>query len=176
VIFYTSEHSVTAGISVGKQAGAVADTGSQCRLPTIRCSLFWVLARRRLPTFRGNVGPRGWELEVAKHQQPMPRNIPEEQRPNWITRQRKPETCHGHSRCSTHTVYVSAFVRVYFVLVYSSQMFLLLTLQSPVVTLCTAQQSLYVPHSGHYMYRTMVTVCTARFNIRKSHVLPAQCI
>ena len=25
-----------------------------------------------------------------------------------------------------------------------------------------AQQSLYVPHSGHYIYRTVVTVCTAQ--------------
>ena len=31
-----------------------------------------------------------------------------------------------------------------------------------VVTVCTAQWSLYVPHSCHYMYRTVVTVCTAQ--------------
>jgi len=31
-----------------------------------------------------------------------------------------------------------------------------------VVTICTAQRSLYVPHSGHYMYRTVVTICTAQ--------------
>jgi hypothetical protein len=36
-----------------------------------------------------------------------------------------------------------------------------------VVTICTAQWSLYVPHSGHYMYRTVVTICTATFNIQK---------
>ena len=30
-----------------------------------------------------------------------------------------------------------------------------------VVTICTAQWSLYVPHSGQYMYRTAVTICTA---------------
>ena len=29
-----------------------------------------------------------------------------------------------------------------------------------VVIICTAQWSLYVPHSGHYMYRTVVTICT----------------
>ena len=29
-----------------------------------------------------------------------------------------------------------------------------------VVTTCTAQWSLYVPHSGHYMYLTVVTICT----------------
>ena len=29
------------------------------------------------------------------------------------------------------------------------------------VTICTAQWSLYVPHSGHYMYRTAVTICTS---------------
>ena len=33
-----------------------------------------------------------------------------------------------------------------------------------VVTICTAQWSLYVPHSGHYMYR--------QFNIQQSYVLP----
>jgi hypothetical protein len=61
---------------------------------------------------------------------------------------------------------------------------------SPVVTICTAQWSLYVPYSGQYMYRTVVTVCTAQwslyvpysghymyhqFNIQQSHVLPTQC-
>jgi hypothetical protein len=30
--------------------------------------------------------------------------------------------------------------------------------------------------SGHYMYRTVVTVCTARFNIQQFYVLPTQCI
>ena len=34
-----------------------------------------------------------------------------------------------------------------------------------VVTMCTAQWSLYVPHSGHYMYRTVVTVCTAQCSL-----------
>jgi len=29
-----------------------------------------------------------------------------------------------------------------------------------VVTICTAQWSLYEPPSGHYMYRTVVTICT----------------
>ena len=28
------------------------------------------------------------------------------------------------------------------------------------VTICTAQWSLYVPQSGHYMYHTVVTICT----------------
>jgi len=32
-----------------------------------------------------------------------------------------------------------------------------------VVTICTAQWSLYVPNSGHCMCRTVVTICTARF-------------
>ena len=32
----------------------------------------------------------------------------------------------------------------------------------------TAQWSLYVPHSGHYMYH--------QFNIQQFHVLPTQCI
>ena len=34
-----------------------------------------------------------------------------------------------------------------------------------VVTICTAQWSLYVPHSGHYMYRTVVTICTAQWSL-----------
>ena len=33
------------------------------------------------------------------------------------------------------------------------------------VTICTAQWSLYVPHSGHYMYRTAVTICTAQWSL-----------
>jgi len=37
-----------------------------------------------------------------------------------------------------------------------------------VVTICTAQWSLYVPHSGHYMYH--------QFNIQQFHVQPTQCI
>ena len=56
-----------------------------------------------------------------------------------------------------------------------------------VVSICTAQWSLYVPHSGHYMYRTVVSICTAQwsvyvphsgqymyhqFNIQQFHVLP----
>jgi hypothetical protein len=32
-----------------------------------------------------------------------------------------------------------------------------------VVSIRTAQWSLYVPHSGHYMYRTMATICTAQW-------------
>jgi len=58
-----------------------------------------------------------------------------------------------------------------------------------VVTICTAQWSLYVPHSGHYMYRTVVTICTTQwslyvphsghymyhqFNIQQLYVLPTQ--
>ena len=38
-----------------------------------------------------------------------------------------------------------------------------------VVTVCTAQWSLYVPHSGHYMYRTVVTVCTAQWSLYVPH-------
>jgi hypothetical protein len=36
------------------------------------------------------------------------------------------------------------------------------------VTICTVQWSLYVPYSGHYMYR--------QFNIHKLYVLPTQFI
>ena len=35
----------------------------------------------------------------------------------------------------------------------------------PVVTICTAQWSLYVPPSGHYMYRTVVTICTTQWSL-----------
>ena len=35
----------------------------------------------------------------------------------------------------------------------------------PVVTICTAQWSLYVPHSSHYMYRTVITICTAQWSL-----------
>ena len=38
-----------------------------------------------------------------------------------------------------------------------------------VVTICTAQWSLYVPHSGHYMYRTVVTICTAQRSLYVPH-------
>jgi hypothetical protein len=31
--------------------------------------------------------------------------------------------------------------------------------------MCTAQWSLYVPQSGHYMYRTAVTICTAQWSL-----------
>ena len=34
-----------------------------------------------------------------------------------------------------------------------------------VVTICTAQWSLYVPHSGHYTNRTVVTICTDRKSV-----------
>jgi len=43
-----------------------------------------------------------------------------------------------------------------------------------VVTICTAQWLIYVPHSGHYMYLTVVTKCTTRFNIQQFYVLPTQ--
>jgi len=32
-----------------------------------------------------------------------------------------------------------------------------------VVTICTAQWSLYVLHSGNNMYRTVVSTCTAQW-------------
>jgi hypothetical protein len=38
-----------------------------------------------------------------------------------------------------------------------------------VVTICTAQWSLYVLHSGHYMYRTVVTMCTAQWSLCVPH-------
>jgi hypothetical protein len=46
-----------------------------------------------------------------------------------------------------------------------------------VVTICNAQRSLYVPHSGHYMYRTVVTHYMHRqFNIQQFYVLSTHCI
>jgi hypothetical protein len=41
-----------------------------------------------------------------------------------------------------------------------------------VVTVCTAQWSLYVPHSGHCMYRTVVIVCTAQQSLYLPHSGP----
>jgi len=41
-----------------------------------------------------------------------------------------------------------------------------------VVTICTAQWSLYVPHSGHYMYRTVVTICTTSLTLTNSTFRP----
>ena len=38
-----------------------------------------------------------------------------------------------------------------------------------VVTTCTAQWSLYIPHSGNYMYRTVVTICTAQRSLYVPH-------
>jgi len=35
----------------------------------------------------------------------------------------------------------------------------------PVVTIYTAQWSLYIPHSGHYMYHPVVTICTAQWSL-----------
>jgi hypothetical protein len=40
------------------------------------------------------------------------------------------------------------------------------------VTICTAQRSLYVPHSGHYMYRTVITICTASLTFTNSTSCP----
>ena len=38
-----------------------------------------------------------------------------------------------------------------------------------VVTICTAQWSIYVPHSGHFMYRTVVTVWTVQWSLYVPH-------
>ena len=38
-----------------------------------------------------------------------------------------------------------------------------------VVTICTAQWSLYVQYSGHYMYRTVVTICTEQWSLYVPH-------
>ena len=40
------------------------------------------------------------------------------------------------------------------------------------VTICTAQWSLYVPPSGHYMYRTVVTICTTSLTFNNSTFCP----
>ena len=34
-----------------------------------------------------------------------------------------------------------------------------------VVTICTVQWSIYVSHSGHYMYCTVVTICTVQWSL-----------
>ena len=38
-----------------------------------------------------------------------------------------------------------------------------------VVTICTVQWSLYVPHSGHNIYRTVVTICTVQWSLYVPH-------
>jgi hypothetical protein len=38
--------------------------------------------------------------------------------------------------------------------------------------MCTAQWSLYVPHSGHYVYRTVVTIFTASLTLNNSTFCP----
>jgi hypothetical protein len=38
-----------------------------------------------------------------------------------------------------------------------------------VVTICIAQRSLYAPHIGHYMHRTAVTICTTRWSLYIPH-------
>jgi len=40
-----------------------------------------------------------------------------------------------------------------------------------VFSLFTAQWLLYVPHSGHYTYRTAVTICTAQWSLYVPPVL-----
>jgi len=45
-----------------------------------------------------------------------------------------------------------------------------------VVTICTAQWSLYAPLSGHYMYRTAVTICTTSLTLNNSTFSPHSCI
>jgi len=67
--------------------------------------------------------------------------------------------------------------RVFRVLVCASVAMNLFNILSPschymyrkAVTICTAQWSLYVPHSGHYMYRTAVTICTAQRSLYVPH-------
>jgi len=41
-----------------------------------------------------------------------------------------------------------------------------------VVTICTAQWLLYVPHSGHYVYRTVVTICTTSLTFKNYTFCP----
>jgi hypothetical protein len=47
--------------------------------------------------------------------------------------------------------------------------FFRLTHESPVVTICAAQWSLYVPPSGHYMCRPVVTICAAQWSLYVPH-------
>ena len=43
--------------------------------------------------------------------------------------------------------------------------FIVVIICSPVVTICTVEWSLYVPYSGHYMYRRVVTICTVEWSL-----------
>ena len=45
-------------------------------------------------------------------------------------------------------------------------------------TICTAQRSLYIPHSGRYMYRKVVTICTTSLTFtipRSAHTAVFMC-
>ena len=46
------------------------------------------------------------------------------------------------------------------------------SLYRTVVTICTAQWSLYVPYSGHYMCRTVVSICTTSLTFSNSTFRP----
>jgi hypothetical protein len=49
-------------------------------------------------------------------------------------------------------------------------------MHSTLVTICTAQWSLYAQHTGHYMYRRVVTICTTSLSSHKFYVQPTHCI
>jgi len=82
----------------------------------------------------------------------------EEQRLMWIETkwQTLLVTFHGHSVVSKRQLYDQTFTAQWSLYVPYSGHYMYRT----VVNICTVQWSLYVPNSGHYMYRTVVTICT----------------
>ena len=91
--------------------------------------------------------------------------------PNWkgtkVPRPSSTEPGHSIDGANARIEFGGAggYAMVYSVRVYYGK---IMNPYSPVVTICTAQWSLYVPHSSHYMYR--------QFNIQQFYVLHTQCV
>jgi len=85
----------------------------------------------------------------------------------------KGEIGNAHTFIALSKEVVECFLKVYCNLVYENvwndMHWWIYVLYRPVVTICTVtlvairtvQWSLYVAHSGHYMYRTLVTIRTS---------------
>jgi hypothetical protein len=71
-------------------------------------------------------------------------------------------TLQGRSIASIRQLYDQPFTAQWSLYVPNSGHYMYRT----VVTICTAQRSLYVPNSGHYMYRTVVTICTVQWSVK----------
>ena len=92
--------------------------------------------------------------------------------PNWkgtkVPRPSSTEPGHSIDGANARIEFGGAggYAMVYSVRVYYGK---IMNPYSPVVTICTAQWSLYVPHSSHYMHRTVVTICTVQWPLYVPH-------